>query len=149
MSKSEKLGLYPKPSSPCNCMNIRRAARAVSQFYDSVLESGGISLNQFGMLNVIDSMQSPGISELAGEFRVDRTTMNRNLKPLLEKGLICQRQGSDARRKEIVLTESGHSVLQRGMELWMEAQKSLELYLGADELKQLKSTLSKLEALVP
>lgn len=149
MSKSEKLGLYPKPSSPCNCMNIRRAARAVSQFYDSVLEPGGISLNQFGMLNVIDSMQSPGISELAGEFRVDRTTMNRNLKPLLEKGLICQRQGSDARRKEIVLTESGHSALQRGMELWLEAQKSLELYLGADELKQLKSTLSKLEALVP
>ncbi len=149
MSKSEKLGLYPKPSSPCNCMNIRRAARAVSQFYDSVLEPGGISPNQFGMLHVIDSMQSPGISELAGEFRVDRTTMNRNLKPLLEKGLICQRQGSDARRKEIVLTESGHSALQRGMELWMEAQKSLELYLGADELKQLKSTLSKLEALVP
>lgn len=149
MSKSEKLGLYPKPSSPCNCMNIRRAARAVSQFYDSVLESGGISLNQFGMLHVIDSMQSPGISELAGEFRVDRTTMNRNLKPLLEKELICQRQGSDARRREIVLTESGHSALQRGMELWLEAQKSLELYLGADELKQLKSTLSKLEALVP
>ena len=49
----------------------------------------------------------------------------------------------------LVLTESGHSALQRGMELWLEAQKSLELYLGADELKQLKSTLSKLEALVP
>lgn len=149
MSKNEKLGLYPKPSSPCNCMNIRRASRAVSQFYDSVLEPGGISLNQFGMLRVIESMQSPGISELAGEFRVDRTTMNRNLKPLLEKGLICQQQGSDARRKEIVLTESGHVALQRGMELWADAQNSLEQYLGADELKQLKSTLSKLEALVP
>lgn len=67
----------------------------------------------------------------------------------MEKELICQRQGSDARRREIVLTESGHDALQQGMELWLEAQKSLELYLGADELKQLKSTLSKLEALVP
>ena len=149
MNKSEKLGLYPKPSSPCNCMNIRRASRAVSQFYDSVLEPGGITLNQFGMLNVIAGMQSPGISQLAEEFRIDRTTMNRNLKPLLEKELICQRQGSDARRKEIVLTESGRAALQRGMELWTEAQKELESYLGADELKQLKSTLSKLEALVP
>ena len=149
MKKSEKLGLYPKPSSPCNCMNIRRASRAVSQFYDSVLEPGGITLNQFGMLNVINTMQAPGISELAGEFRVDRTTMNRNLKPLLEKELICQRQGSDARRKEIVLTESGHAALQRGMELWEAAQDALEEYLGTSELKQLKSTLAKLEALVP
>ncbi|MGM9539617.1 MarR family winged helix-turn-helix transcriptional regulator [Anaerovibrio sp.] len=149
MSKNEKTGLYPKPSSPCNCMNIRRASRAVSQFYDSMLEPGGITLNQFGMLNVIDGMQAPGISELAGEFRVDRTTMNRNLKPLLEKGLICQRQGSDARRREIVLTESGRTALLRGKELWDAAQKALEDYLGADELKQLKSTLSKLEALVP
>ncbi len=149
MSKSEKAGLYPKPSSPCNCMNIRRASRAVSQFYDSMLEPGGITLNQFGMLNVINSMQAPGISELAGEFRVDRTTMNRNLKPLLEKELICQRQGSDARRREIVLTESGHAALQRGIEMWGAAQKALEDYLGTDELKHLKSTLSKLEALVP
>ena len=149
MSKSERLGLYPKPSSPCNCMNIRRASRAVSQFYDSVLEPGGITLNQFGMLNVIDNMQAPGISQLAGEFRVDRTTMNRNLKPLLEKELICRRQGSDARRREIVLTESGHDALQQGMKLWEDAQKALEDYLGADELKQLKSTLAKLEALVP
>lgn len=149
MSKSERLGLYPKPSSPCNCMNIRRASRAVSQFYDSVLEPGGITLNQFGMLNVIDNMQAPGISQLAGEFRVDRTTMNRNLKPLLEKELICQRQGSDARRREIVLTDKGHAALQQGRKLWEEAQKALEDYLGADELKQLKSTLAKLEALVP
>ena len=149
MSKSERLGLYPKPSSPCNCMNIRRASRAVSQFYDSVLEPGGITLNQFGMLNVIDNMQAPGISQLAGEFRVDRTTMNRNLKPLLEKELICQRQGSDARRREIVLTGKGHAALQQGRKLWEEAQKALEDYLGADELKQLKSTLARLEALVP
>ena len=49
----------------------------------------------------------------------------------------------------LVLTESGHSALQQGMKLWEDAQKALEDYLGADELKQLKNTLSKLEALVP
>lgn len=145
----KKLGLYPKPSSTCNCTNIRRASRAVSHFYDTMLAPGEITLNQFSMLCVIDSMENPGISELAEAFRVDRTTMNRNLKPLLEKGLVRQQQGRDARRREIVFTEAGISAKERGMELWEQAQQALEDYLGKDELAQLKCTLAKLEALVP
>lgn len=146
---NNNLGKYPKSSSVCNCMNIRRAARAVSQFYDDTLAPSGLSITQLGMLLEISSMEKPGVSELANTFRIDRTTMNRNLKPLLEAGLVVLETGSDARKKEVCLTELGRQKMTNGTRLWQQAQEALTGYLGESNLIALRETLAKLEAIVP
>ena len=141
--------LYPKPSSPCNCMNIRRASRAVTQLYDAMLQPSGLTITQMGLLKVIDALSAPSMSDLAAAFRIDRTTLNRNLKPLEEGGYLQLQRGQDARRREAVLTSSGRQALQEAQRLWNEAQQTMADYLGKDDLQQLKSILSKLEAMVP
>jgi len=141
--------LYPKPSSPCNCMNIRRASRAVTQFYDATLQPSGLTITQMGLLKVIDALSAPSMSDLAAAFRIDRTTLNRNLKPLAEGGYLQLQRGKDARRREAVLTLSGRQALREAQHLWNEAQQTMADYLGKDDLRQLKSILSKLEAMVP
>lgn len=146
---NNNLGKYPKSSSVCNCMNIRRASRAVSQFYDETLAPSGLSITQLGMLLEINAMEKPGISELANTFRIDRTTMNRNLKPLLEAGLVVLETGSDARKKEVCLTELGRQKMAHGTQLWQQAQEALSEYLGESNLIALRETLAKLEAIVP
>ena len=141
--------LYPKPSSPCNCTNIIRASRAVILFYDKMLKPSGISIQQMRLLNVVKSGKASTMSALAKTVRIDRTTLNRNLKPLIEADMIEVRQGKDARTKQIYLTDNGSNAMAKAAALWKQAQQDLQNYLGDSEQQHLTSLLSKLEALVP
>jgi DNA-binding MarR family transcriptional regulator len=141
--------VYPKAPSLCNCMNIRRASRATTQFYDEVLKSSGLTIAQLSLLRHIEGGELPTISELANMMRIDRTTLNRNVKPLVDAGMIVINPGKDSRTRQLALTEVGREVVVKGWELWGEAQASLKEYLGEDDLAKIIQLLSKLEALVP
>lgn len=143
------LSLYPKTSSPCNCLNLRRATRAVTQFYDDCLEPCGLTITQLGVLRHIAACTPPTISAVAKRMRIDRTTLNRNLKPLLECGFIAIHPGADSRTRLITLTSSGQQAMDDGGRLWEQAQTSLQDYLGDSDLAKLSQLLLKLEALVP
>jgi len=140
---------YPKIPSPCNCSNIRRASRAVTQFYDEVLKPCGLTITQLGLLRHLERIEEPTIGELAKCMRIDRTTLNRNMKPLTDAGLLSVIPGKDSRTRMILLTEAGKTAVSMGSALWDEAQVALQEYLGENELKKLGQLLSKLEALVP
>jgi len=141
--------LYPKRPSPCNCMNIRRASRAVTQFYDEVLKPGGLTTAQLALLRHLEIVEKATISELAKIMRIDRTTLNRNMKPLAEDGLISINPGNDSRTREIMLTKTGKDAVVNGWALWGKAQASLKEYMGEEDLAKLVQLLSKLEAIVP
>jgi len=141
--------VYPKHPSPCNCMNVRRASRAVTQFYDEALKPSGLTLAQLSLLRQIEMVELTTISELAKIMRIDRTTLNRNMKPLTEAGLIVINTGKDSRTRQVMLTEAGRDAVVKAWALWGEAQASLKEYLGEEDLAKLVQLLSKLEALVP
>ncbi len=141
--------VYPKVPSPCACMNLRRASRAVTQFYDDILQPSGITVAQLSLLKQVKLSETPTISELAKQNRIDRTTLNRNLKPLVDAGLITVNPGKDPRTKLVRLTEPGDAALTQGWSLWGEAQEVIQDYLGEANLAILVNLLSKLEALAP
>ncbi len=141
--------VYPKSPSPCVCMNLRRAARTVTRFYDETLKPSGLTVAQLALLRHIQMAEKTTISELAKLIRIDRTTLNRNLKPLTDAGLITVAPGEDSRTREITLTETGKDAVASGWQLWGEAQKSIQEYLGQEDLSKLKQLLAKLEALMP
>ncbi|HMM19909.1 MAG TPA: MarR family winged helix-turn-helix transcriptional regulator [Selenomonadales bacterium] len=141
--------VYPKHPSPCNCMNMRRASRAVTQFYDEVLKPSGLTTAQLALLRHLELAEKATISGLAKTMRIDRTTLNRNMKPLADAGLIAINPGKDSRTREIMLTETGKAAVVSGWALWGEAQESLQEYMGEEDLAKLNQLLAKLEALVP
>lgn len=141
--------VYPKNPSPCNCMNIRRASRAVTQFYDEALKPSGLTIGQMGVLRHIGVAEKITISDLAKVMRIDRTTLNRNMKPLNDAGLLVIRTGEDSRTRQISLTDEGKVAVANAWKLWGEAQSSLKDYLGKEDLNKLTQLLSKLEAIVP
>ena len=141
--------VYPKNASICNCMNMRRASRAVTQFYDETLKPSGLTINQLSLLRHIEITQQITISNLAKIIRVDRTTLNRNLKPLLDDGFVAVHPGKDSRTRQIMLTAAGKDAVVEGWKLWQEAQASLCEYMGKENLETLTQLLSKLEAIVP
>lgn len=141
--------IYPKKPSVCNCMNIRRASRAVTQFYDKVLQPSGLTIAQLALLRHLRAAEPATISELARLMRIDRTTLNRNMKPLTDAGLIAVSPGQDSRTRQVMLTTAGETAIEKGWALWGEAQDLLQGYLGQEDLAKLVELLAKLEALVP
>ncbi len=103
--------VYPKTPNLCNCMNIRRASRAATQFYDEVLKPSGLTIAQLSLLRHVESAELATISELAKMMRIDRTTLNRNMKPLVGAGLIVIHTGKDSRTRQVMLTEMGREAV--------------------------------------
>jgi DNA-binding MarR family transcriptional regulator len=141
--------VHPKNPSPCNCLNVRRASRAVTGFYDRVLRPSGLTVAQLGLLWSLKRAEAGTICSLAGAMRIDRTTLNRNLKPLAEAGLLTVSPGRDSRTRQVTLTDAGREAVVRGAALWLEAQAALKEYLGEEDLARLTALLAKLEALEP
>lgn len=138
----------PKSPSPCHCLNIRRASRAVTQFYEKILEPSRLKVTQYSLLRNLELVESVSMSVLAKTMRIDRTTLNRNMKPLINAGLITVNSGEDSRSRQVTLTEAGKDALLNALALWDKAQASLEEYLGKAELDSFEKSLSKLEALI-
>ncbi|CAD0340836.1 MarR family winged helix-turn-helix transcriptional regulator [Xanthomonas hortorum] len=132
--------------SGCTCFHLRRAARRTSQLYDHALAPVGLSLNEYSILRRLDAAQSLGA--LAHTLGMDRTTLTRNLKPLLAAGWIKTQRGEDARQKWLVLSRSGRGLLVRARPHWLAAQEQLEALFGAAPTAQLHATLERLDALL-
>jgi len=128
-------------------MNLRRASRSLTFFYDEVLKPSGLTVNQLALLRNLELLEQTTIGQLAKTMRIDRTTLNRNMKPLADTGLIEINPGKDSRTKAIVLTEQGKAAYDLGWRLWGEAQQSIQEYLGEEDLAKLKQLLAKVEAL--
>jgi DNA-binding MarR family transcriptional regulator len=106
----------------CACFNLRRAARAVTQAYDEALRPSGIRATQFSLLAAL-ALEGPAtITRLADAMGMDRTTLTRNLKPLLKDGLVEMAEGSDRRRRRVGLTGRGMETLEQALPLWRAAQ---------------------------
>ncbi|KQQ74592.1 MarR family transcriptional regulator [Xanthomonas sp. Leaf131] len=132
--------------SGCTCFHLRRAARRTSQLYDHALAPVGLSLNEYSILRRLDAAQSLGA--LALTLGMDRTTLTRNLKPLLAAGWIKTQRGEDARQKWLVLSRSGRGLLVRARPHWLAAQERFEALFGKASTAQLHATLERLDALL-
>lgn len=140
---------YDKKPAACNCINLRRASRAITQIYDDMLAPSGITISQYGLLSHISHLAPVSVSNLAAAIRLDRTTLVRNLKQLEEQGLVEDAAPKGTRNRQLRLSELGDKTLTDARELWLKAQLFMEEYLGSEDLNTLINLLSKIEALVP
>src|SRR5258708_23831169 len=72
----------------CNCFAVRKAARRVTQAYDTALAPSGIRATQFMLLMALNRSEGVSVNELAELMGMDRTTMGKNLRPLERDGLV-------------------------------------------------------------
>ena len=109
----------------CTCANLRKASRAVTQFYEAILRPTGLRVTQFTLLSAISVLGQPTITDLADALVMDRTTLTRNLKPLEKQGLVESASGQDKRTRLVRLTVPGQQLLADALPLWQEAQTKM------------------------
>lgn len=129
-------------SSPCTCFQLRRAARRVSQVYDRHLAAAELSLNAYSILR--RSSEPRPLGELADALGMDRTTLTRNLKPLLEAGLLNAVPGVDSRQRKVQISVAGKRRLQKAFPLWQQAQQEVETRFGSARTTTLNQQLEAL-----
>ncbi len=131
----------------CACFNTRKAARAVTRFYDDMLEPSGLKATQLTMLGAISISGTARMSELADMLELDKTTLTRNLKLLEAGGLIAIAAGADRRARVVALTGAGADALERALPRWREAQRRMAEHLGEARWRGLVEDLAKLDTL--
>ena len=135
-----------KWQSSCVCVNLRRAARAVSQIYDEALAESGIKITQFSLLRAVERNEPVAISALADELELDRTTMARNLGPLERDHFVKLTAGSDQRVTEVRLTPKGRAALAKALPLWENAQAGIASLLASGRVEQLREIATEATA---
>ena len=148
MSAPAPLRLSP---AECTCFRVRGAARRVTQIYSRHLASTGLKISQFSLLGFVAARGPVSITELSEMLSTDRTTLTRNLRPLLSSGIIERAAAGDRRRHELVATMAGRALFKRALPLWAEAEQEVRAAMGtkltADLHGALDRSMEKLAAL--
>ncbi len=128
----------------CAHANLRQATRVVSQLYDAILKPCGIKATQFTLLAVLDNRGEMPLTKLAELLVMDRTTLSRNLQPLVKKGWLLVGREKDERIRLISLTQAGRTVVNEATPLWRDAQLRVINGIGDQKLPGLISDLNTL-----
>lgn len=129
-------------NNPCYCINLRRSAFATTDYYDRILKPSGLTLTQYSLLKTINSMEGCSVTSLANSLKLERTTVVRNLKPLISNNYIEDKASKGKRNRKIYLTESGKNILAESHLLWEKAQNELEHIFGLDIMTLLSQILT-------
>jgi DNA-binding MarR family transcriptional regulator len=138
----------PERLEHCACFNTRKAARAVTRAFDTALAPCGLESTQFTVLAALAGGRH-GISSLAQHLVMDRSTVTRNIQPLVRRGLIAVRRGRDARRRDISLTAAGLRKLKAAVPAWRKIQQETISAVGRARYIRLLDGLSSVSAIAP
>src|SRR5262245_65682438 len=96
MDRMKRLAMGKPPGiGSCTCFKLRRLTRRVTAVYDRALSGAGMRVTQYSLLTHLRGLRGAAMSELAKILDMDRTTLTRNLRPLIEAGRIEAEPGDE------------------------------------------------------
>lgn len=134
---------------PCTVYRLRMAARRATRLYDRLLAPCGLGIAQFGVLQTLRAQPGATVTDLAAALDMDRTTLTRNLTPLVRSGLVALKPGPDRRSRAVLITDAGLARLEDAMPLWREAQAAVRAAIGSDAVKRLHAELDAILTSLP
>jgi DNA-binding MarR family transcriptional regulator len=115
----------------------------MTAIYGRHLAPTGLKISQFSLLGFITAEGPVSIGRLAELAATDRTTLTRNLRPLLDDGLVEQAASGDKRRRELMATPAGRALFKRALPLWAEAEQEVRTAMGIKLAADLRGTLDR------
>ena len=140
MSVTAPIRLSP---AECTCFRVRGAARRMTQIYSRHLAPTGLKISQFSLLGFVAARGPITIGQLSELLATDRTTLTRNLRPLLATGVIERAEASDKRRHELVATPAGRALFKRALPLWAAAEQEVRTAMGSKLTADLHGALDR------
>ena len=127
----------------CACFKMRKSTRLITQLYNNALKTVGIKVTQFSILGILASIDEATVNKLSLLLGMDSSTVTRTIDRLIKEKLVISRNGLDARKRLVRLTERGFSLLDSAIPHWEKAQRIIEDGFDdkfSDFLKSLKTS---------
>lgn len=128
--------------SKCACTPLRRLTRRITAIYDHHLAVDEITVSQYSLLSWIGRQGPIANLRLAAEMGMERSTLSRNLKPLILAGWVetadlPAAEHLDKRSFALVLTPAGKAKRAAAYPHWQAAQNEINALLGDQTQKSL------------
>jgi len=135
-------GKLAEMARTCACFNFRKASRSVTQLFDQILAPSGLRSTQLVILITGQLVGPSSIARLARELVMDRSTLTRNLKPLLSMRLLRLSVADGGKHKSVELTDEGRAALIKAAPYWEYAQSHLVTRFGTEHWNRIMGDLS-------
>jgi DNA-binding MarR family transcriptional regulator len=106
----------------CACSAARRRSRELTRFYERSMRGSGLRASQFTLLATLVQTGPMPATRLADFLGLERTTLTRNLRPLLRDGHVTIEDGADRRVHKVAITAKGVEAAERAYPVWRRAQ---------------------------
>ncbi len=132
----------------CTNLKLRQLMRRVAQLYDAEVGKTGLRGTQYSLLSYAVKLGPVRPVDLARAMKVDASTLTRNLRPLIDAGLLLLEPGVDGRSRLVSATPAGKEKRQEAQRRWRVAQESLNERLGARRVVALHALLDECQDLL-
>jgi DNA-binding MarR family transcriptional regulator len=134
-------------SATCLSTRIRQLNRIITRVYDDAMRPLGITASQFTLLTQLAQQDGITAVEIGHSLDIEKSTLSRNLKRLLQDGLLTMDPPAGRRGRGLHLTPKGEMVIQHGFPVWREAQTRTIRILGPESRSILDGLLNQAEKL--
>lgn len=131
----------------CFCIKLRRISSVLTRLYDNALAPCQLTISQYSLLCHLRSLPKSSIRALSDAVGLERSTLARNLGPLLKQGWVEDVRAPGARNCRLQLTDAGSALLAQADPLWQNMQRRLSAVIREQELHLLDSLLLALDSL--
>lgn len=134
----------------CTNMKLRQLMRRVAQRYDAEVGKTGLKGTQYSLLSHVLKLGPVRPGDLARAMTIDASTLTRNLKPLIDAGLVTLDAGADGRSRLVNITPAGREKRQEAQRRWRVAQEGINQTLGVERVLALHALIDEsMELLSP
>jgi DNA-binding MarR family transcriptional regulator len=121
------------------------ASRVVTRRYDRALAPAGVTANGFSILARLEHEGPLPLGALAARLAIDRSSLSRELAPLVASGLVeSSDDPTDRRRRLLALSDLGSARVAEARPLWQSAQEEIDARFGAARSEKLRDELHAL-----
>ena len=133
------------PVKPQGCTNLklRQLMRRVAAHYDAEVGRAGLKGTQYSLLSYVVKLGPVRPADLAAQMCISPSTLTRNLKPLVDAGLVEVLPGADARSRLVSVTPQGREKRQEAQRRWRVAQEGINELLGPRRVVQLHALVDE------
>jgi DNA-binding MarR family transcriptional regulator len=129
----------------CLLTRTRQIARVLTALYDEALRPLGISASQLSLLVLIAEFGPLSRAALGRKNHHDRSTLSRNLQPLIAQGWVADGEPEhDGRSRALSVTQAGDALLRAAAPAWAAAQHRAANLLGEQNANALVSIAADL-----
>lgn len=126
----------------CTCDSLRKVTRVVTQAFNDALRPVDLRATQFSLLATLAGKGETPLTQLAEALVMDRTTLTRNLQPMVRRGLIHIGHEKDQRVRKVGITKAGNEVFENALPHWERVQVQISQKLGQERWSGLLDDLS-------